>query len=132
MLSTRLIWPAPTPSVARSLAITMALLLTCLATRKAKMRSPHSCSVGWRLVTTVHRVALLDVRVLVLHEDAAGDALVVELAGVDLAPLLVAQDADVGLALQDLERLVLVAGREQHLDEQLGEALGEWPRRRCG
>ena len=79
-----------------------------------------------------HLVALLDVAVLVLDEDAAGDALVVELAGVDLPALLVAEDADVGLALQDLERRRLVAGREQHLDEQLGEALGERRRPRCG
>ena len=72
-----------------------------------------------------HLVALFDVAVLVLHEDAADDALVVELAGVDLAPLLVAQDADVGLSREDLERLVVVAGREEHLDEQLLEPLGQ-------
>ena len=125
VLSTRLIWPAPTPSVARFFAMTMALLLTCLATRKAKMRSPHSCSLGWRLVATVISSRSSTVAVLVLDEDAADDALVVELAGVRLAALVVAQDADVGLALQDLERLRLVAGREQHLDEELGEALGE-------
>ena len=44
--STRLIWPAPMPTVAPSLAYTMAFDFTCLATRKAKRRSSSSRSVG--------------------------------------------------------------------------------------
>src|SRR5260370_6222090 len=50
--STRLILPAPMPTVARSLAYTMVLDLTCLATRNANLRSRSSESVGARLVTT--------------------------------------------------------------------------------
>src|SRR5882762_3964996 len=49
--STRLIWPAPMPTVARSLAYTMVLDLTCLATRNANLRSRSSAAVGPRLVT---------------------------------------------------------------------------------
>ena len=41
--STRLIWPAPTPTVAPSLARTMALLFTTRATRQAKSRSSICC-----------------------------------------------------------------------------------------
>ena len=44
--STRLIWPAPTPMVARSAAMTIAFERTCLHTRQAKTRSPHCCSSG--------------------------------------------------------------------------------------
>ena len=44
--STRLIWPAPTPTVIRSLTRMMAFDLVCFATRQAKSRSPHSASVG--------------------------------------------------------------------------------------
>ena len=47
----RLIWPAPMPTVAESLAYTMVFDFTCLATRKAKRKSRSSASVGARLVT---------------------------------------------------------------------------------
>ena len=50
--STRLICPAPIPTVARSLERTIALELTCLQTRQAKSISLHSASVGWRSDTT--------------------------------------------------------------------------------
>ena len=48
----RLICPAPTPSVMPYRQNTIALDFTYLATRKAKMRSFISSSVGLRLVTT--------------------------------------------------------------------------------
>src|SRR5262249_7599490 len=48
--STRLICPAPTPSVAPPRASTIALERTCRQTRQANSRSPHSCSLGPRLV----------------------------------------------------------------------------------
>ena len=51
--STRLIWPAPIPTVAPSFANTIALLFTCFATFQANTRSVHSCSVGARSVTTL-------------------------------------------------------------------------------
>jgi hypothetical protein len=44
--STRLIWPAPTPSVMPPPQKTMALDLTNLATRSAKSRSSICCAVG--------------------------------------------------------------------------------------
>ena len=44
---------------------------------------------------------------------------------VALAPLLLAEDPDRLLLLQHLERAVLVAGRDQHLDEVLVQLLGE-------
>ena len=50
--STRLIWPAPMPSVRSPTANTMALDLTCLTTRQAKRIARISASVGGRLVTT--------------------------------------------------------------------------------
>jgi hypothetical protein len=52
--STRLIWPAPTPTVAPSLARTMALLFTTRATRQAKIRSPICCGEGCVSVTTLY------------------------------------------------------------------------------
>ena len=66
-LSTRLIWPAPMPTVAPPRAKTIAFDLTCFATVSANSRSAISDSVGARLVTTFsivagrgHPVALLD------------------------------------------------------------------------
>ena len=52
--STRLICPAPTPTVARPEASTIALRLTRAATVQANSRSAHSASVGSRLVTTLN------------------------------------------------------------------------------
>src|SRR5829696_2398240 len=49
--STRLVWPVPTPTVASSLANTMALLLTPFATLQAKSRSPISDFKGRLSVT---------------------------------------------------------------------------------
>ena len=56
-LSTRLIWPAPMPTVAPPRAKTIAFDLTCLATVSANSRSAISASVGARLVTTLSIVA---------------------------------------------------------------------------
>src|SRR6266436_5933425 len=50
-LSTRLIWPAPMPTVARPRAKTIALDLTCFATLSANSRSAISVSLGLRRVT---------------------------------------------------------------------------------
>src|SRR4051812_45394493 len=50
--STRLIWPAPTPSVAPSRASTIAFERTWAHTRQANSRSSHSRSVGARALTT--------------------------------------------------------------------------------
>ena len=52
--STRLIWPAPTPTVCTALAYTMALDLTCLTTVQARSSAFHSSSVGLRLLMTSH------------------------------------------------------------------------------
>src|SRR5579885_2032139 len=56
--STRLIWPAPTPMVAPSLAKTMALDLTCFATFQAKRSVSISSAVGTRLVTVLRSCSL--------------------------------------------------------------------------
>ena len=53
--STRLICPAPTPTVAPSRQYTMALDFTYIATRHAKVRSAISAPVGARCVTTFSR-----------------------------------------------------------------------------
>ncbi|MEJ7716611.1 MAG: hypothetical protein WKF31_01100 [Thermoleophilaceae bacterium] len=50
--STRLIWPAPMPPVASSLARTIAFERTCLHVFHANSSSPHSASLGLRSVTT--------------------------------------------------------------------------------
>src|SRR5258708_1948324 len=47
--STRLIWPAPIPTVAPCLAYTMVFDLTCLATRNANAKSASSELVGARV-----------------------------------------------------------------------------------
>ena len=51
--STRLIWPAPMPTVARFFAYTMVFDFTCLATRKAKRKSASSAALGARFVTVL-------------------------------------------------------------------------------
>ena len=53
VLSTRLIWPAPTPSVWPFLQNTMALDFTYFATRQANSRSCSCSLVGCALVTTL-------------------------------------------------------------------------------
>ena len=50
---TRFIWPAPTPTLTKSLASRMALLFTVLATFHAKRSCSISSAVGWRFVGTV-------------------------------------------------------------------------------
>ena len=51
--STRLIWPAPTPTSDKCFARTMALDLTCLTARHANARFVISSSVGSRSVTVL-------------------------------------------------------------------------------
>src|SRR5258706_1648668 len=51
--SMRLIWPAPIATVTPPLANTIALDLTCLATRHANARSMRSASLGARVVATL-------------------------------------------------------------------------------
>ena len=65
------IWPAPIPTVAVSRAITMAFERTCLTTRQANRRSPHSRSVGARAGHDLHRVAILGLGVAILDQEAA-------------------------------------------------------------
>ena len=63
--------------------------------------------------------------VAVLHEQAAEDALVVTLGLYEGAALHVVQDPHRRLARERLHRLLVVAGREQHLDELPRESLSE-------
>src|SRR6266542_337793 len=73
----------------------------------------------------VHRVALVAVPVPVLHEQAAGHALVVELFGRERAPLAVGENPRVRLRLPGGEGVRLVVGSEEHVDELFGKARGE-------
>src|SRR6266540_4051969 len=52
-LSTRLIWPAPMPSVRSAAEYTIAFDFTCFTTRQPKRSARSSASVGARLVTTL-------------------------------------------------------------------------------
>ena len=82
------------------------------------------CFGGVALGHDLHLVALLDVGVPVLRQHASEDALVVHLARVELAALLVDEDADVALLAQDPQRRFVVGGREEHLDEELAHHRG--------
>jgi hypothetical protein len=107
------------PAVARSLLSTIALDLTCLQTFQAKSSSPHSASVGRAAVTTSISARSIEVGVAVLHEQAAEDLADVALADQRHAALVVLEDAQVLLLREELERGVVVAGREEDLDELL-------------
>ena len=127
--STRLIWPAPIPIVRRSLAITIAFEVTCLQTRQAKSMSPQAGSSGLA-ADDDHPLAVLDVGVAVLREQAAEHAPVVALAGVRARRSVESRIRSASFARSVVERLLVVARREQHLDELLGEPLGEHGRHR--
>src|SRR5947199_153944 len=73
----------------------------------------------------LHLLAHLDVLVAILDEQAAADAARVVFGDRLDPPLLVLEDADVRLSREDLERVLIVAGREHELDEDLAELLGE-------
>ena len=88
--------------------------------------------VGLRLGRDLHRVALVDVRVGVLDEQPAEHARVVALARRRAPALAVWRMRSRLLRAQRSERLVRVLGRDQHLDELLGEPLGERPARPGG
>ena len=68
----------------------------------------------------LHRLAIVDVPVSVLHEQAAEHTLEVALATREAATLAVAQDANRFLPLQRL-----VVGREQHVDEPFRERFAQ-------
>ena len=73
--STRLIWPAPTPRVALSLAKTMALDFTCLETFQAKRMRGHFFGGGDALGDGA-QLAIVDfAEVRLLDQHAAEDAL---------------------------------------------------------
>src|SRR5439155_12916183 len=76
----------------------------------------------------LHALAVVDVRVTVLHEQAAEDAPVVALARVTAAALAVVEDPGGRFLPQHRQRLVVEPRREQHLDELTAEPRAE-PRR---
>ena len=78
-----------------------------------------------------HRLAVLDVDVAVLGEQAADDPPVVALAGGRAPPLGRVEDPQRLLRAQHVERALLVPGREQHLDELLRDPPGELGRDRA-
>jgi hypothetical protein len=73
----------------------------------------------------LHHFPVVDVPVAVLDEHAAQHALEVALAAGEAAALAVAQDADVFLATQSLERPRLVIGRKEHVDEPFRQRLAK-------
>ena len=73
----------------------------------------------------LHPLAVLDVPVAVLDEHAAEHAPEVALAGIEAAALVVDEDPRVRLLAQRLEPRLVVVGREQHLDELLGDLAAE-------
>ena len=75
--------------------------------------------------------AVGDDDVAVLHEQAAVDLADVEVGVALAAALLVLEDPHVRLLGEDRERVLVVAGRDEHLDELLGERLGELDGRRA-
>ena len=106
------------------MAITIAFEATCLHTRQAKSRSPHAASVGAPQTTSIpSRPATSQSRSWT--SSAAEDALEVALAGLDRAPLEVVQDPRAGLLDERLDRGLVVAGGEEHLDELLREPEAE-------
>jgi hypothetical protein len=72
----------------------------------------------------LHIRPVLEVDVAVLDEKPAHHALEVALGDVEPASLVVLQDAHVRLRLEQLERLVRVARREQDLAELGRDELG--------
>ena len=76
-------------------------------------------------MTTVISVAVLALGVAVLHQQPADDPAQVALAGVGAAPVAVQHDAGVRLARQRRQGRLVVAGREEHLDERPRQQLAE-------
>ena len=73
----------------------------------------------------LHALAVGDVPVAILKQEAAEDALQVALARLDRAALEVVQDARAGLLDERLDGGLVVAGREEHLDELLRQTGAE-------
>ena len=120
--STRLICPAPIPTVAPSLTSTIAFERTCLQTFQANAMSRHFSSLGSARLDR-HPLAVAATRPL-LDQHPAADPLHVDLAAA-MALLGVLEDPDRLLLLEDLHRPALVAGRDQDLDEVLVQPLRE-------
>ena len=120
--STRLICPAPIPTVAPSRASTIAFERTWRHTRQANSRSRHSCSVGRARADDLHVRARLGHRVAVLHQHARrATGLSVGLAGGG-GQSRSSSRRTLGFAEQQLQRVVVEAGGEQHLEELLRPA----------
>ena len=105
--------------------MTIAFELTCLQMRQAKRRSPQSCSSGLLAGANLHPLAVVHLGVGVLHEEAADHAAEVALAEGRAPAFAVLEDPRIRLLLEDLDGVGGVLGRDQHLDELLGEALRE-------
>ena len=80
---------------------------------------------GAALADDLHLGAILEVRVAVLDEHPADDLAQLGVDHVRRAALAVVEDPHVGLGLEHLERVLVVAAREQHLDELVDERLRE-------
>ena len=119
--STRLICPAPIPIVRRPLASTMAFEVTCLHTVQAKSRSAQSASAGAPQTTRIApRSSMPASRSWTRRPPSA---LLDIQAG--RCSRIRAQDPQARLRGEDVERVLLVRGCGQHLDELPGQPLGE-------
>ncbi len=123
--STRLIWPAPMPTVGRSLESTIALERTCLQTFQANSISPHSASVGLRSVTT----SIAERSSRSMSRSCTSRPPMTRLrsrsAMLTRRRSLSSRMRIFGLRRQDLERLLGELRREDDLAELLDERLGE-------
>ena len=106
--STRLIWPAPIPSVASPCATTIALDFTC---RQTRPREQQVAPLGLGRLARGHDLELRAVHdddVAVLDEHPAVDLADVELHVALAAALLVLEDPHVRLLGQQRERVLVV------------------------
>ena len=115
--STRLICPAPMPSVRPPPQKTIALLFTNLATRHANSRSESCGGVGAFSVTTLNSDGADVPRIGALQQEAAADALHVELRRRGDRRERDLQHAHVLLLRDHRERIRRIARRDQHLEK---------------
>ena len=121
-LTTRLGWPAPMPTRARSLAKTMALDLMCLAAFQAKARSWSWCLVGRRLVTVFQVDGSSPMSIGVLNQQAAADGPQVIRGGP--VGLFYCEDSEIALLLKGFQGLGIVVRGDYYFVEHRTHCLG--------
>ena len=125
--STRLIWPAPMPTVAPSRASTIAFELTWRTTVQAKSRSASSASLGARRVTVRSSDGSRAGRVPVLGQEAAGDRSQLAAGAARIGHVVEQEQAQVGLGGEGAARGRVGAGCDHDLGEELGDGAAASP-----